>query len=525
MNFSVRNFFSGAVVLVVTVMVSGLANGQSAPSSPGATEKLSDSRRDESLDPSAADRGNASGEMPGGERKPNDETAELRMRVGQLESIVDKQQRALAELQKRLDALQGGAVVPAGPSSVAAAGAATPVVANPVTVENQVQPKVDDQATRVAGWNGTHAFVRSTDGAFDVQVGGYAQLDFRGYQSGDHPPNTFMVRRARLGMEGTLQQYYDFRVEGDFADVAGTALRDFYVNIHRRDDIQLRFGQFRVPISQEELRPDTQQDFVERSLVNNLVPSRSPGVGILGVVGNGIVEYQAGLFNGKGLLSANNNGTPEAALRLAFAPWKHGRVFWSKGLTFGGAVTAGRSLGGLSVRGITESRSSSFFVPDTINGKYTRANAELTWLLGPAAFRAEYDQTNQHRDDLGSAGTNLPGVVAKGYVAQFTYLLTGESKPDAGVIAPRRDLFTDEGGRSGFGAWELKFRYANLRISDATSKSNRAETFYFGPNWYLNRFVRYMLDLGYERFGDPLRAPRIGDRGFFVVLSRVQVAF
>jgi len=178
------------------------------------------------------------------------------------------------------------------------------------------------------------------------------------------------------------------------------------------------------------------------------------------------------------------------------------------------------------VRGQTESRSFSFFVPDNINGKYIRANGEMTWLLGPAAIRAEYDQTNQHRDNLGVAGRNLPGVVAKGYTAQFTYVITGEDKPDAAAVIPRRNLFGDGNGKEGFGAWDLKFRYANLQIADGTTKSNRAESFYFGPNWYMNRYVRYMLDLGFERFKDPLRAPQPGERGFyFVVLSRVQIAF
>src|SRR5207302_296235 len=169
----------------------------------------------------------------------------------------------------------------------------------------------------------------------------------------------------------------------------------------RIDELQLRFGQFKEPFSQEELRADIYQDFVERSLVNNLAPSRSPGLMASGVVDKGVFEYQVGAFNGKGLLANNNNGTPETAIRLRFAPWKNGKVFLTKGLFIGGAFAAGRSLGGTSLRGQTESHSFTYFASDTINGKYTRANGELTWLLGPATIRAEYDQTNQRRDNLG----------------------------------------------------------------------------------------------------------------------------
>lgn len=243
------------------------------------------------------------------------------------------------------------------------------------------------------------------------------------------------------------------------------------------------------------------------------------------MIKEGVFEYQVGVFNGKGLLANNNNGTPETAVRLRLNPWKKSQSFWAKGFIFGGAFTQGRSLGGASVRGQTESRSFTFFQPDAISGKYIRANGEVTWLLGPAAFRAEYDQTNQRRDNLGVNGANLPGVVAKGYMGQFTFLLTGETKPEAAALSPRRNLFEDQAGDQGFGAWELKFRYSNLQISDGTSKSNRAETLYFGPNWYLNRFVRYVLDFGIERYKDPARSPNPSDRNYFVLLNRVQVAF
>jgi phosphate-selective porin OprO/OprP len=471
------------------------------------------------------------------EERPAGDVEQLKSKLEQLQSLVEQQQRAMAEMQKRIDDLDlrargltpASLKVDAEPIRRGEPAAAPPEVAQSQKSDAPSSPvardKDKEKPALVAGWDRNHAVLRSADGAFETQLTGYGQLDFRGYQSGAHPPNTFLVRRARLALEGKVQRYFDYKVEGDFADTTSTLLRDFYGRIHRSDELQFSFGQFRVPISQEEIRSDAFQDFVERSMVNNLVPSRSPGVMVSGVIDKGVVEYQVGSFNGKGLLAQNNNGTPESAVRLRFAPWRNGNHFLTKGFIFGGAVTQGRSFGGTSVRGQTESRSISWFAPDAINGKYIRANGEFTWLLGPAALRAEYDQTNQQRQNLGPRGTDLPGVVAKGYTAQFTYLLTGEHKPEAGAVAPKHNLFGDESGRTGFGAWELKFRYTRLQISDATSKSNHAETIFFGPNVYFNRFVRYVLDLGFERFNDPARSPNPRDRNFFVVLSRIQVAF
>lgn len=469
----------------------------------------------------------------------SEQVKQLRTKLEQLELLVERQQQVLAEMDKRL--AESDAKVQA--TALAATGEMPKAVAktrivNASLEDNQAlvkaptvipspqatQPK-ETKAPILAGWDDNHAFLKSADGNFQTFLTGYAQLDFRGYQSGNHPPNTFLVRRARLALEGKLARYYDFKVEGDFADTASTLLRDFYVRVHRTEEFQVAAGQFKEPFSQEELRGDAVQDFVERSLVNNLSPSRSPGIMLSGVLGKGAFEYQLGAFNGKGLLANNTNGTPEGVVRLRFSPWKSDKEFWLKGLAFGGAYALGRSAAGTSVRGQTESRSFTFFTPDTINGAVIRANGELTWLLGPAAVRFEYDQTNQARNGLGPGRSNLPGVVAKGYVGQFTYLLTGENKPDSSAVSPHHNLFGDTKNPTGFGAWELKFRYSNLQIADATAKSNRAETIYFGPNWYLNRFVRYMLDFGIERYKDPARVPKPGSNNFFVVLSRVQVAF
>jgi hypothetical protein len=41
----------------------------------------------------------------------------------------------------------------------------------------------------------------------------------------------------------------------------------------------------------------------------------------------------------------------------------------------------------------------------------------------------------------------------------------------------------------------------------------------------MNRFIKYMLDFGIERFNDPLRSPSPKDKNYFVTLSRIQFTF
>jgi phosphate-selective porin OprO/OprP len=475
------------------------------------------------------------------DRESPDEVEVLKLKVDQLQSLVEQQQRVLAAMEKRLKEVEGKNQTDpiAATKSAPINDASRPVKDTPPLSASASQSNAEKNsastnasgqgetptAKAVAGWDDGHAFIQSADGNFTTKIFGGGQFDFRGYEAGDHPPNTFLLRRVRLGVEGKIARYFDYRVQADFTDTKSTLLRDLYIGIRRSDKFQLRFGQFKEPFGQEEMVFYNNVDFAERSMADNLVPSRSPGMMAFGVLKKGVFEYYVGAFNGKGFLATNNNNTPEGVVRLRLAPWKNDAAFWLKGFAFGGAYAQGRNQGGTSVMGQTESRSFIFYEPETINGKVTRAGGEFTWTFGPAAIRAEYDQTNQERENLGINNTNLPGVVAKGFASQFTYVLTGESKPENAPVVPRREVFTNDGGSPGFGAWEVKARYAKLQISDGTAKSNHAQTITFGTNWYLNRYVKYILDFGIERFNDPLRSPKPGDQNYRVVLSRIQLIF
>jgi phosphate-selective porin OprO and OprP len=463
------------------------------------------------------------------DREAPDEVDLLKIRVEQLQSLVEQQQRILAAMEKRLKEVEekspsanasaaiSAATMETRPSaSETAQGALTKTASQNHTTARSAAI----EAKALSGWNGEHVYLQNADGDFSMQITGNGQFDFRGYQAGNHPPNSFLARRVRLGVEGKIARYFEYKVGADLADTRNTVLRDLFIGIHRIDELQLRFGQFKEPFSQEELIAHINTDFVERSLVNNLAPSRSPGLMAFGVINKGKFEYQLGAFNAKGLLAANTSNQPEGVVRLRFAPWKNENHFWLKGLAFGGAYAQGRNRNGLSVQGQTESRSTIFYTPEIINGKVLRANGELTWTLGAAAIRAEYIQTNQERRELGDNRTSLPGIVAKGLMSQFTYLLTGEKKAENGAVLPNERLF-----ENGFGAWELKARYAKLQIADGSAKSNDAQSVYVGTNWYLNRYVRYLFDLGIERFNDPLRSPKPADKNYLVVLSRIQLVF
>ena len=434
----------------------------------------------------------------------------------QLRALVKKQAEQLQELEDRIS------------KTIADVGQSSEEISTQKDDLEKLTAVVNKQEKKkIGGWS-TRPFLQSADGKHRAEFRAYTQFDYRHYQKGANASaSSFLMRRVRPSISGHITKYFQYKIQADLARTEGGLLEDMYMRVrHPSKKINVMFGQFKEPFSQEELRSDSIIDFIDRPMsVSHLTSGRTPGVMAHGSLVNGIVGYQIGVFNGKGRHQNNNNSTPDIAGRLRFSPFKESDNFWLKGFKFGTAYAQGRTIGGKSVKGQTVSRSYNFYDKISINGKTHRANGEFIWLLGPAAIRAEYNQSMQSRDGLGTGGVNLPGVIAKGYTAQATYLLTGETKPEAAMVVPRSDLFANGSGTNGWGAWEIKLRYDNLQIQDSAATSNRADTFNFGINWYFNRYMKYMVDIGVEGFKDPLRSPKPGNSKFFVWMNRIVVVF
>jgi phosphate-selective porin len=417
------------------------------------------------------------------------------------------------------------------------------------------KPADKKETPLAAGWNGEHFFIRSADGKFQLQPYGYFQSDYRGYSGDGAPSNTFLIRRARFGFQGNYGKNYDFAVLADAAAANGQILRDLYINARVRPEFQVQIGQFKEPFAQETLTAATNLDFVERSLASLLYPSastayRSPGITLHGDLSGGVVQWWAGAFNGKGILATNTTNQPEIIGRLRFYPWRKKKDSLLQGFAIGGSVGFGRTRGlsnELSFSATMPDSAYTFFPQFRLNGPTQRYNGEFTWLHGPWGVRAEFDQLNQFRRNVGSEQSDnlgfitLPGIVAKAGYGQVTYLLTGETRPENGTPKVKSPFLGPEapGGKGGgLGAWELAFRYDSIQAHEpginllnnpltpgfVSTFVNHTDQFTFGVNWYLNYWVKYQVNVSVDRLKEPSVSGQV-PQNFVVLLNRLQFRF
>ena len=293
------------------------------------------------------------------------------------------------------------------------------------------QLKVTAKPKFEAGFEKWQPYIRSTDGNFTLSPVGRIQVDFRAYEpgarnlpaasstTGTDLTNKFLIRRGRIGLSGTFYKYFDFFVEADFGQGAtggdiNVLLTDGYLDIHYWPELRLRAGQFKVPFSFEELFSDNNIDFVERSVADNLVPSRDVGAMLHGSLFGGIVNYAGGIFNGSGQSKSETNDSKDLAVRLVVAPFNRTDLAWLKNFQLGGDVTIGDEDSGQSLQGKTDGQF-VFFNRVPTRGDRLRYSGEVAYYYGPFTLYGEYIQTKEERKGLGPGGRNLPDLDGRGW--------------------------------------------------------------------------------------------------------------
>jgi len=118
--------------------------------------------------------------------------------------------------------------------------------------------------------------------------------------------NGFSVGNARLKVYGEFDNKFGYQLQTNF--VSSNALLDANMYYNLTPNFSIKAGLFKTPFSYEYLTGAAATDFVNRSsAVNQLAPKRQVGFQLQGDVVDGKLKYSAGMFNGNGFGSNQND--------------------------------------------------------------------------------------------------------------------------------------------------------------------------------------------------------------------------
>jgi phosphate-selective porin OprO/OprP len=372
--------------------------------------------------------------------------------------------------------------------------------------------------------------IQSDDGAYRLQLRAYAHFDGRFFPGDDDglATDTFLVRRARPILQGTVARRFDFNLTPDFG--GGTAtLQDAFVDIRYAAGARLRAGKFKSPVGLERLQSATNIAFPERALPAALTPNRDVGLQLHGEVAGGIVGYAAALLNGSSDgASGDLDGSDgkELAGRLFLSPFKR-RGGPLADLGFGIAATRGVHRGALpAYRSGGQLPIVAFLEGAALDGRRTRYVPQLSLYSGPLGLMAEFARS---RSAVRTAEGAPAVFAARAWHATATLLLTADRASFTGV-RPARPF---DPARGQWGALELAARVNGFRVDgeafaagvlDLDRSVRTARAWAVGVNWYLNRNVKQVAAFERTVFtgGAPGGADRDAENALFV---RTQLSF
>jgi phosphate-selective porin OprO and OprP len=371
--------------------------------------------------------------------------------------------------------------------------------------------------------------IASADGSNVIRFRGNLAVDGRWFMDHSTPEtaDTFLFRKVRPYIEGTIDDDYDFRFMPDFAG-GKTIILDAFLTARILPWLAVQAGKFKGPVGLERLQPDQYNRFMELGLPSDLVPNRDLGVEIGGDILGGTFGYAIGEFNGvTDGNSADANSNPDASSndgkkdtegRIFTQPFVNSGIYALRGLGFGIAGTYVQTVGSPTnslLPSYKTTGQNTFFTYRTgttgtyADGRRERWSPQAYYYVGPFGALAEYVDSKQDVSRQISTTVKRSGRVDNSaYQVSLSYFLTGENAT-YNSITPKT---TFNSGGGGWGAWEIVARFSELKIdnaafaggsqsfADPTASPRNARATGVGINWWLNANVKWVLDYEWTQF-------------------------
>jgi phosphate-selective porin OprO/OprP len=355
----------------------------------------------------------------------------------------------------------------------------------------------------------------SADGQNSINLIGQVHFDVRSLETGlskvqdkdaGSGADSFEVRRARLGFNGTLLKDLDYEVLTNLVGSNANLLHRAFINYSYNKDAQIRVGRFKQPFSLEEQTSANAIDFQERSYGNQLVPAQRLGAMIHGAPTKGFTYalslYQDGFNEVSNTENVGALGVGRVTLNLAELrdikdAVLHFGVGYDKGSyqttptvgTDTGAPISGLTRGTVlafrsenrGIANIYRAQISGDVIDPTYGGaanNVANVNKELKGLeialaTGPWKFQSEYFDASYNATALNKnnasvlQGTANLNLTAKTDYYELVYNITGENWAQSyrngafSNIRPKSNF-----GSGGTGAWQVGWRLSSYKVGE-----------------------------------------------------------
>ena len=201
-----------------------------------------------------------------------------------------------------------------------------------------------------------------------------------------------IVRRARFSLAGEILKNVKIKVQVDL--LKSPVLLDAQIDWTLAKAAVVRFGQFKIPFSQESLTSSADLDTIDRSqVVNKIAPGWDIGangrdIGLVLAGQASVFVYAVGAFNGAGINKADTNDHKDLSARLVAHPLD------------------GLSIGGSYYDGLYSTAAAA---PRTVR---RRIGGEAAWITDILSFKAEYIRA-----------TDATATKAGGYVQAAAFVI------------------------------------------------------------------------------------------------------
>ena len=445
----------------------------------------------------------------------------------------------------------------AAPDSGSVESVPLPPIQPSATPSPRPSPEGAGESWETSSWQedlpGTEA-----QAVFGLRVGGLVQLDSTAYSASAGPmqpidqaglaPGLFDAvnfRRARLRLDGTLGEQYDFAAEYDLANQinAFNQIDPLYPSLGPLPEVTelwlqlrdlpllgtLRVGNQKDPFGYEHLANCRSLDLMERSFcqdafVGPFNDGFVPGIQAMNGTADGRLAWQVGEFV--------NTAAPFGFSDFAGGSLTTGRIVWLPTYADDGRELLHLALAGRSMQprnGLVRFRSRGALFngpPGPANAIYADSGVlsgcwqnmlgtELVANRGPWSFQAEYfgswlyDAATTDIGPLSTAGFQPPPgtpvgtVFYQGGYVETAWFLTGESRTyslaehrfDRPI--PRRILALSRSRPRGGGAWQAVARYNYLCLNDGQVEGGVLNGVTLGLNWLLTPYARVVFNYDY----------------------------